>query len=222
MTGSKAWDWEKVRGEHEDYWKIPCVESHYLADRWKGQGKKRFLDLGAGLGRHAIFFAKKGFETSAFDLSANAIERLKERALSEKLRIDSAAGDMLSLPYGDGSFDCIMCYHVVSHQDTAGVKQSIAEIRRVLADGGECFLTLGSKETWGWKQDWPLLDENTKLRQEDGPENNIPHFYADEGMIPSLLCGFHIARMAHAAEYYDKDGALAMGGWHYYLLIRKR
>lgn len=63
---SKAWDWEK---NQSDYWLIPCVESPYLAERWQGKGFLRFLDLGCGLGRHAVYMAKKGFEVTAADLS---------------------------------------------------------------------------------------------------------------------------------------------------------
>ena len=69
-----------------------------------------------------------------------------------------------------------MCRNVISHTDTKGVKQAISEVGRVLKIDGECYLTLGSKETWGYKQeDWPCIDENTKLRMEKGPEYKVPH-----------------------------------------------
>lgn len=42
------------------------------------------------------------------------------------------------------------------------MKQIIKELNRTLKQNGECYLTLGSKNTWGFKQeDWPLVDENT-------------------------------------------------------------
>ena len=45
-------------------------------------------------------------------------------------------------------------------------------------------MTLGSKSTWGFKQtSWPFVDENTKLRMEEGPEYKVPHFYADYDLI---------------------------------------
>lgn len=54
---------------------------------------------------------------------------------------------MLTLPYEDKSVDCILCRNVISHTDTKGVNQAVSEIKRVLKTDGECYLTLGSKET---------------------------------------------------------------------------
>ena len=103
---------------------------------------------------------------------------------SLSLNANLVEGDMLSLPYTDELFDSILCRNVISHQDTSGVKKIIGELKRVLKPGGECYLTLGSKSTWGFKQtSWPLLDENTRLRMEEGPEYEIPHFYADYDLI---------------------------------------
>ena len=56
-------------------------------------------------------------------------------------------------------------------------KLVIKELERVLKKNGEVYLTLGSKETWGFKEtDWPMVDENTKIRMDDGPEKGVPHF----------------------------------------------
>ena len=54
MVDSKGWKWKNVKNEREEIWKNPSVESYYLLNRWKTQGKKIFLDLGCGLGRHSI------------------------------------------------------------------------------------------------------------------------------------------------------------------------
>ena len=86
MVQSKAWDWGKVSGKDVGYWKTPATESYYLASRWRGQGKQDFLDLGCGLGRHSVFFAKKGFHTSAFDLSREAVEQTKKWAQAGTFR----------------------------------------------------------------------------------------------------------------------------------------
>ena len=63
MVKSKAWDWEIIKDNdnRRRIWLKPAIESYYLIDRWKEQGKKDFLDLGCGLGRHTIQFAKAGF-----------------------------------------------------------------------------------------------------------------------------------------------------------------
>jgi SAM-dependent methyltransferase len=220
MVESKAWDWKIVKNKQEQTWLEPSIESYYLIDRWQKQRKKDFLDLGCGLGRHAIQFAKAGFNTAGFDLSEESIRRTAEYAKAEKLDIALKVGDMLELPYPDASFDCILCRNVISHTDTAGMRQIVEELKRVLRPEGECYLTLGSKETWGFKQDWPVVDENTKIRIEDGPENGIPHFYADYDLIQELFKDFKIELVYQLEDFYEKDGK-TLNSWHYHLLIKK-
>ena len=220
MVESKAWDWKIVKDKQEQTWLEPSVESYYLINRWQKQRKKDFLDLGCGLGRHTIQFAKAGFNTAGFDLSEESIRRTAEYAKAEKLDITLKVGDMLELSYPDASFDCILCRNVISHTDTAGMRQIVEELKRVLRPEGECYLTLGSKETWGFKQDWPVVDENTKIRIEDGPENGIPHFYADYDLIQELFKDFKIELIYQLEDFYEKGGK-TLNSWHYHLLIKK-
>ena len=220
MAESKAWDWTLVEGDHKAHWLEPAEESYYLISRWQKQGKKDFLDLGCGLGRHAIQFAKAGFKTSGFDLSEEAVAKTEEYAKREGLEIELKQGDMLELPYDDKSFDCILCRNVISHSDTAGVRKIADELYRVLRDGGECYFTLGSKQTWGWQQDWPKVDENTKIRQEDGPEDGIPHFYADYDLIFDIFAKFQILKVYQLEDFITKNGNTT-GSWHYHVLVRK-
>ena len=219
MIDSKAWNWNMVKGDHEKYWQEPATESYYLINRWLFQDKRDYLDLGCGLGRHTIQFAKAGFNTSGFDLSETSIERTEEYAEQAGVKVDLRVGDMLNLPYGDDSFDCIYCRNVISHTDTAGMRKIVSELKRVLRKGGECYLTLGSKQTWGFQQDWPVVDENTKIRVEDGPENGIPHFYADYGLIVDLFRDFEIVKVFQVEEFITKERTTS--SYHYHVLIRK-
>ena len=216
MIKSKSWNWNIVRENNEEFWKNPSEESYYLVNRWLSQDKKGFLDLGCGLGRHCILFAKNGFEVFAFDLSENAIERTRDWMESESLKATYNVGDMLELPYSDGSMDCILCRNVISHTDTEGIKLVIKELARVLKKDGECYLTLGSKKTWGFQQDWPVVDDNTKIRVEDGPENGIPHFYADYDLIKELFKDFKIENVSQVETFYNDSSS-----WHYHILIKK-
>ena len=220
MVKSKAWNWEIVEGEMKDYWLAPSSESYYLLNRWMSQDKKEFLDLGCGLGRHTIMFADNGFSTSAFDLSQNAVDRTRAWAESMGLQIDYAVGDMLELPYCDSRFDCILCMNVISHTDTKGMRKIADKIYDILKTDGECYLTLGSKSAWGYQQGWPMVDENTKIRVEDGPENGIPHFYADYDLIKDIFARFEIVSIRHIADYIERDGRVTES-YHYHVLIRK-
>lgn len=221
MIKSKGWNWKIVKNEVEEYWKSPSIESYYLLNRWKSQEKDKFLDLGCGLGRHSILFGLNDFNVSCFDISEEAIKRTKEWALEENLEFDYKIGDMLELPYDDSSFDCILCRNVISHTDTEGMKKIIKELDRVLKINGECYITLGSKDTWGFKQeDWPLVDPNTRLRMEEGPEYKTPHFYADYDLIKDLFCKFDIVNIRQEVEYNENNGKV-YDSYHYHILIKK-
>ncbi len=222
MIESKGWQWEIVKDDENCVWKNPSIESYYLLNRWKNQEKTEFLDLGCGLGRHSVLFGKNGFNVRCFDISEDAITRTKVWAESEGLSFDYKTGDMLMLPHTDESVDCIMCRNVISHTDTKGVKQAISEVKRVLKIQGECYLTLGSKETWGFKQeDWLWVDENTKLRMEEGPEYRVPHFYADYNLVKELFDDFEIISITHVEDFYESNGR-TYSSFHYHILIKKR
>lgn len=222
MIESKGWNWKIVDGNIRERWMNPSIESFYLLSRWYSQGKRKFLDLGCGLGRHSILFGKNGFEVSCFDISEEAIKKTSKWAIEEGLNFDYSIGDMLNLPYKNESFDCVLCFNVISHTDTEGMKVIANEIKRILKKDGECYLTLGSKDTWGFKQtQWPLVDENTRLKMEEGPEYKTPHFYADYNLIKQLFKDFEIEDIFQVIDYYtDKDKLY--DSYHYHVLIKKK
>lgn len=221
MVDSKGWDWKMVKDDKNSIWKKPSLESYYLLNRWKEQEKKEFLDLGCGLGRHSILFAKNDFNVYCFDISKEAIERTKKWAEKEKLILNYNVGDMLNLPYKDESIDAILCRNVISHTDTEGMKKVIKELKRVLRKSGECYLTLGSKSTWVFKHtNWPMIDKNTKLKMEEGPEYKVPHFYVDYNLIIELFKEFKIELINHIENFYEKEENL-YSSYHYHILIKK-
>ena len=224
MVKSKPWNWSIVNGENAEIWKNPSPESFYYSERWKQQNKKDLLDLGCGIGRHTILFAMNGFNTYAFDLSQVALQRTKEWADKLDLKVYYKQGYMLSLPYKYNSIDCIFCKNVMSHTDTQGIRQIISELHRVLRKSGECFLTLGSKSAWGFQQDWPMVDENTKIRTVPGdPEDGVPHFYADFNLIKNLFNEFELKSVDHVEQFsLDNLSDNQPQIWkHYHILIKK-
>lgn len=217
MTDSKGWNWNSQFDDKEMLRSAPALEVCGLMVRWGSLGMKDVLDLGCGLGRHSVLFAGSGFSVCALDISPEAVEETGKAAASKGLDIKCSEGDMLKLPYGDQSFDCVLGWNSVSHTDTEGVRKTLSEIGRVLRPSGECYLTLGSKDTWGWKQDWPKVDENTKLRMEPGPEYMVPHFYADREMLEELFGDFEIIGITHVEDWGTNNR-----GIHYHVHARKR
>lgn len=222
MVESKGWDWNVVKGDKQNIWKSPCVESYYMLDRWKNHEAYKFLDLGCGLGRHSILFARNGFDVTSFDIEKTAVDATLKWASEEGLQLKGRVGDMLALPFEDNSFDSIFCRNVISHSDTEGVKSAIREIYRVLRSGGECYFTLASKSTYGFAQtDWPMLDKNTKICKNEGPEYDVPHFFADFDDVMELIADFELIDIYHVESFYMNFGK-GHSSFHYHVLIKKK
>jgi ubiquinone/menaquinone biosynthesis C-methylase UbiE len=216
MVDSKAWNWKE---ETSLIWLKPSEESYFIANHWIEKGYKNILDFGCGLGRHSIFFAKQGFNVSAFDLSQEGINHLEKWSKNEKLVIDLTVADMHNLPYKDNSFDCIFAYHVISHTDTKGMHKILSEISRILKPNGEIYLTLCSKETWSFKDaGFPIVDENTIIKTDEGPEKGIPHFYVTLQDILKLFSNFRIERIRHTDDCYF--AGKEQNSKHYFILAK--
>ena len=82
-------------------------------------------------------------------------------------------------------------------------------------------MTLGSKATWGFKQnEWPAIDENTKLRMEERIEYKVPHFYADYDLVKELFTDFKIVSIMHVEDFWESDG-VTNSSFHYHTLVKK-
>ncbi len=220
MVKSVGWQWNMVDDDPNGIWKTPDPVVYYLQNRWQSRGFTSFLDLGCGLGRHSVLMAKNGFQVKSFDISYDAVSRTAAWAEKEGISLDTRVGDMLELPYEDGSADCILCYNVISHTDTEGVKKVISEIFRVLKCGGEVYLTVASQADWGFSCGAETVDGNTRLRTEEGPEYMIPHFYCSFELAQEIFSCFKICDIKHIQTFYSKDGKNC-SSYHYHLLCRK-
>lgn len=220
MVQSKEWDWKNVDKEK---WMTPSEDSIYLAEKWAGEGAHSILDLGCGLGRHALYFAQKGFDVTAVDLSGDAVLFTKELIKKNDVGISCQAADMTELPFADDAFDRVFSYHVISHQDTKGVQKVIDEITRVLKPDGKVFLTLCAKEHCAFsEQRFPHIDDHTVLKTE-GAEHEVPHFFADKKILKELFCDYIFDKVRHITECVMEERGVGEKS-HYFIeaTVRKR
>src|SRR5271165_1157267 len=74
------------------------------------RGCKCILDAACGNGRYSKFLlrhADPDAVLTAFDLSRRMLQRAQVRLSS--VRVTHAVADLTKLPYGDGSFDAVVC-----------------------------------------------------------------------------------------------------------------
>lgn len=215
MIKSKAWDWDVALAPQ---WEDPAPEVYPLLNRWHKQKLKKLLDLGCGVGRHALLFSKYGFEVSACDLSKEGVDKLNTLTKKSGLTIATKVCDMLFLPYEGNSFDCLIAFHAIYHSDDEGIQKIIIEIKRVLRIGGEAYITFNSKNSSAFKNpDNKHLSSSTIVKT-TGHETGIPHYYASKQDVELLLKGFKIVEFSYKEEYWQEQDYT---GAHYFILVKK-
>jgi len=68
----------------------------------------RALDIGAGLGRHAILLAGHGWTVDAVDISLNGLAELRRRAQRAGVRVNLVAADLDDFAVRPASYDLIV------------------------------------------------------------------------------------------------------------------
>ncbi len=106
-----------------------------------GRSGRRALDVGCGNGRHAELLAARTDHVLGVDISRRLLETADERLDSAPL----LQADAASLPLADGTADLAVYVAAVHHlPDRETRVTSLAELARVLADGGTALVSAWS------------------------------------------------------------------------------
>jgi ubiquinone/menaquinone biosynthesis C-methylase UbiE len=116
--------------------------------RWVAQGARgRTLEVGCGTGRNLPLYGP-GARVVGLDPSLDALRRARRRAPRTPL----VAATVEALPLRDGAVDTIVSSLVFcSVPDASG---GLAEVRRVLAAGGQLRMLEHVRSTRPWKARW--------------------------------------------------------------------
>lgn len=107
----------------------------------------RILDIGAGAGEYSLYFARKGYEVSALELSETNLTAFRKKLTAED-RVDAVQGNALDLSrYADGSFDIVLLFGPLYHLHSEADKQRcIREAKRVCKERGKLFFAYISND----------------------------------------------------------------------------
>ena len=95
----------------------------------------KLLDIGCGEGRNAVFFARNGYEVSAFDLSAKGIE--KTLALAERARVEVRAFQADLTDYRiEEDYDILFSTGVLHYIPAASRTEIMENYKRVTTPDG--------------------------------------------------------------------------------------
>ncbi len=91
------------------------------------------LDVATGSGNTALAAARRGCRVTGVDFVPALLERARERAAVDRLKIDFREGDAEALPFEDASFDVVLSTFGAMFADPA---RATAELLRVCRPGG--------------------------------------------------------------------------------------
>lgn len=159
----------------------------------------RFLDAGAGFGRHAFEAARQGAQVFALDWAHNEMDSTRaifggmihEHEIPAHSFGGVMRGDVTRLPFEDNTFDCIVTSEVLEHiQDDV---TAIHEFHRVLKPGGTLAATV---PTWfPEKINWMLSDEYHAPKSVGG---HVRIYSATELKAKLRTAGFTVRHSHHA------------------------
>lgn len=97
------------------------------------------LDLACGTGDIAFELASRGVRVVGLDVTPRMLELARAKPRAREGRTQFLAGDMMALPFADGTFDVVTTGYGI--RNVPVIEPALAEVNRVLRPGG-LFLSL--------------------------------------------------------------------------------
>lgn len=120
----------------------------------------RILDAGCGAGEYVVALSRIGYDAHGVEYLAEKVAQW-EAAHPGDGRVQR--GDLVTLPFEDGSFDAVLLNEVLEH--VPDERATLAELRRVLRPGGILLLFSPNRR-------WPFETHGVDAR--DGSGRRIP------------------------------------------------
>ena len=163
----------------------------------KKENIKKIVELGAGLGRDTIFFAKNSIHVEALDYSSTAIKIINKKAAENKLTnlISAKIFDIRKkLPFEDNSVEACFSHMLYCMALTmTELKYLNSEICRILKPNGMNVYTVRHTDDGDYKNGIHIGED---LYENDG---FIVHFFSEE-KVRQITDGFNILKVEKFEE----------------------
>ena len=185
----RFWDeaWKRVAKPHKELPKLPYI--HEITRKLKKYKVKKVLDLGCGSGWLSIFISKYGFDVTGIDTAKPAIDLGKTWAKEDNAQVNFLVGDLLNLPFKEGTFDAVICNSVLEHFKLEQAKILFEKVHKALTEKGfffGCFDQVGSG-----KGEYYELSDHTHVYTDQMRKGMMLRNYSDEE-LKDLLSNFDI------------------------------
>lgn len=187
--------WDEVYGEYsfrteDEYWWFAGRRDLALTlihDWIATRESPRILDIGCGTGATARDLRRYG-EVTACDLALLPLQYCRRRGLDELV-----VGDVLRLPFRDGSFDLAVALDLLEHVgDDIG---AVRELHRVLKPGGRLVITVPAYQALWSNHDLAL--------------KHVRRYTARELRGRLLRAGFRVRKLSYAMTFLFLPAAIS-------------
>lgn len=147
LADTQRCHWQNTYTAHPGmYGERPSTPALHAAGVFHAAGAKDVLELGAGHGRDALYFAREGFTVQAADFSATGLQQLQGAARAQGVadRVSTTVHDVRDpLPLPDASVDAVFAHMLLCMAlSTQEIHALVHEVRRVLRPGGMLVYTV--------------------------------------------------------------------------------
>jgi SAM-dependent methyltransferase len=212
-TAHEDWDRRWRDSRERAAWEQPDELVRAIVPELRRRGVRDVLDLGCGVGRHALFLAEAGFLAVGTDASKSGIDHASDLAVDAGIRATFHVEDFLNLSFDDESFDYVVAWNVIYHGDGAVASRALAEIARVLRPGGLLQSTMLSKRNAAFGLGTEVAPD-TFVDDLGADDKSHPHFYCD---APSLVLLHRDFEFLALVDQEQRPGA-----WHWHLTAERK
>jgi len=108
-------------------------ENRIILRKLQEFNNKKILELGCGAGEASVYFAKKGADVVASDISGGMLNLAQKLASNHNVKIETKKFSTTNIDFPDNTFDIVYAANLLHHVD---IKPTIAEVNRVLKKNG--------------------------------------------------------------------------------------
>ena len=146
LMRADGWTPERVRElpyVQDGYWFVQATSIQQLLDTVAFTDGQRLLDIGSNTCWASNYFASRGLDVVALDISLWEMQGLwtADYFIAEGVSyFERVLGSMNDMPLASESLDYVFACEVLHHNDDAGLRRTFQEAFRVLAPGGRLLV----------------------------------------------------------------------------------
>lgn len=162
----------------------------------------KYLDAGCGIGGWILFLREEGYDVEGIDSAARAVRALIDYDPDLKVKVAS----ILAIPYPDGSLDGVLAVGTLEYVEDK-VEQAVAEVKRVLKEGGVFFMEMPVISVLRRLVYIPLKRLEKLVRVWRGERPTFSYYLFDRNELKELLtrAGFEVTTV-QPHELPEVDG----------------